>query len=337
MKKLFSLGIIGMVAALASTSFAEYKKEYKLSVVVGPTFKWSIAAQNFADEVKTNTNGRVNIQCYFGGTLFAGKQTNEFMLLNQGVADFAFGSTINWSPQIKQLNLFTLPFLFPNYEALDAVKAGAPGAEIFKLIEAAGVVGLAWGENGFREVTNNKRAIATPDDLQGLKIRIVGSPMFVDLFRALGADPMAINWSEAVTGFQQGTVDGQENPVVGVLFPVKIWQYHNHISLWHGTLDPLIIGVSKKSWTEFTPEDQAIIQAAAAKWGQWQIQEVRAGLTGDEAALKELETNGMTVTKITPEARQAFKERSQDVYAKWKEIVGEELVTATEEIVKQYE
>jgi TRAP-type C4-dicarboxylate transport system substrate-binding protein len=205
------------------------------------------------------------------------------------------------------------------------------------MLEQFGVVALAWAENGFREVTNNTRAIATPEDLNGLKIRIVGSPIFVDIFRAFGADPMAINWSEAVTGFQQGTVDGQENPVVSVLFPVKIWQYHDQITIWHATIDPLIIGVSKKSWDEFTPEDQAIIKAAAEKWGAWEIAEVRKGLADSDEALKELEANGMTVTHITPEARKAFKEQSQDVYAKWKETVGEDLVNATEEIVQQYE
>jgi TRAP-type transport system periplasmic protein len=329
--------ILAMVVLAANTTFAAYKKEYKLSVVVGPTFKWSIAAQNFADEVREKTDGRINIKCYFGGTLFAGKQTNEFMLLSQGVADFAFGSTINWSPQVKELNLFSLPFLFPNYEALDAVKTSEVGQEIFNTIEKKGVLGLAWAENGFREVTNNKRPIETPEDMEGLKIRIVGSPIFVDIFRAFGADPMAINWSEAVTGFQQGTVDGQENPIVSVLFPVKIWQYHDYITVWHATIDPLIVGVSKKSWDAFTPEDQKIVRAAAEKWGQWEIDEVRKGLADSNAALEELEAKGMEVTIISPEARQAFKAQSKEVYNKWKKTVDPDLVEAAEAIVQEYE
>jgi len=124
------------------------------------------------------------VKNYFSGQLFAGKQTNEFVLLNQGVADFAFGSTINWSPQVKELNLFNMPFLFPSYRALDSVEEGEPGQKIFKLIEAKGVVPLAWGENGYRELTNSKRPIRKPEDLSGLKIRVVGSPLFIDTFRA---------------------------------------------------------------------------------------------------------------------------------------------------------
>ncbi len=337
MKKAICGVLAGIMMCMAAGANAEYKKEYKLSVVVGPTFTWAIAAQKFADEVKANTEGRIDIKCYFGGTLFAGKQTNEFTLLNQGLADFAFGSTINWSPQVKELNVFSLPFLYPNYDAVDAVKSGAPGQKLFELIDSLGVVGLAWAENGFREITNNTRPIAVPEDVSGLKIRVVGSPMFIDIFRALGAEPMAINWADAVAGFQNGTVDGQENPINSILFPVKIWQYHTQISLWRATIDPIIIGASKQTWNSFTPEDQAIVKAAAEKWGAWEIAEVRKGLVGDDMALKELEKNGMTITQITPEARQAFKEKTKDVYAEWKATIGADLVNSVEAIVKQYE
>jgi hypothetical protein len=97
------------------------------------------------------------------------------------------GSTINWSPQVKELNLFSLPFLFPSYKALDAVEDGEPGQRLWKLIEAKGVIPLAWGENGFRDLTNSKRAVRTPQDLDRLKVRVVGSPIFMETFRALGA------------------------------------------------------------------------------------------------------------------------------------------------------
>ena len=190
---------------------------------------------------------------YFAGQLFAGKQTNEFTLLNQGVADFAFGSTINWSPQVKELNLFAMPFLYPSYKAQDAVEDGEPGQKLFKLIEAKGVIPLAWGENGFREVTNSKRAVRKPEDLEGLKIRVVGSPIFIDIFRALGANPVNMNWGEAQTAFQQGTVDGQENPVVSVIIPSKLWTAQKHITLWHYVIDPLVLGVSKLTWDSLTP------------------------------------------------------------------------------------
>ncbi len=316
---------------------AAYKSEYKLSLVVGPTFYWGQAADKFVAEVKKETNGRINIKNFFGGQLFAGKQTNEFMLLTQGVADFALGSTINWSPQAPELNLFNLPFMFPSYEAIDAVKSGSPGKSIFQSLEKKGVKCLAWGENGFREVSNNKRAIIKPEDLKGLKIRIVGSPIFIDMFRSFGADPMAINWSEAVTGFQQGTVDGEENPIVSVQMPVKIWQYHKYETVWHATIDPLIMGCSLRVWDSFSSRDQKIIADAARKWCAWEVRMVRNGLSKEnDSAIKKLEENGMEVTILTNAQRKEFMQKTKDIVSKWSSKIGPDLVKETQNIVSGY-
>ena len=105
---------------------AQYKPEFKMSVVPTKETSWGRAAIRIADAVKFRTNGRIQIKTYFEGQLYAGEQTTEFQLLQQGVADFAIGSTINWSPQVKELNLFNLPFMFPSHPALDAVEAGEP-------------------------------------------------------------------------------------------------------------------------------------------------------------------------------------------------------------------
>src|SRR5262249_41782213 len=166
-----------------------YKPEFKMSVDVNEETSWGRAAIRFADALRFRTAGRIQVRNYFNSELFADRQTTEFRVLQQGRADFALGSTINWSPQVKELNLFTLPFLFPNYGALDAVQAGDPGIRLFKLIEQKGVVPIAWGENGFRELTNSKHSVRQPKDLQGLSIRTVGVPILVEILRALGANP----------------------------------------------------------------------------------------------------------------------------------------------------
>ena len=111
---------------------ASYKPEYKLSLVIGPQTTWGQGAVKFADLVRERTGGKINIKCYFAGQLFAGMQTNEFMITRQGIADFAVGSTINGSPTVKELNLFSLPFFFPDYKALDAVESGEPGRTFSK-------------------------------------------------------------------------------------------------------------------------------------------------------------------------------------------------------------
>ncbi len=335
-RKMMMLTMVFSLAFIFSTqvSAATYKPEYKLSLVVGPKGPWGESAVKFADLVREQTGGKINIKCYFAGQLFAGMQTNEFLITRQGIADFAVGSTINWSPTIKELNLFSLPFFFPDYKSLDAVKAGEPGKKIYKIIEERGVVGLGWGENGFRELTNSKRPVRKPEDLEGLKVRVVGSPIFIDIFRALGANPMSINWAEALTAFQQGTVDGQENPIVSVITPYKLWEMHKNITIWHYAIDPLILGVNKEVWDSFDPKDREIIAKAAKEAMAWDIKEARKGLEGSTEAFDMLKGKGMELIVLTPKDKEAFKAKTKSIYEKWNKEIGSDLVSEAEKIVK---
>jgi len=300
---------------------------------VGPTGPWGEAAVKFADLLKERTQGRIKVVNYFDGRLFAGKQTTEFKLLDQGVADFAMGSTINWSPQVKELNLFSLPFLFPSYKALDAVEEGEPGQRLWKLIEAKGVIPLAWGENGFRDLTNSKRAVRAPEDLDHLKVRVVGSPIFMETFRALGASPVNMNWSKAQRALQEGTVDGQENPVVSVIMPYKLWTVQKHITLWRYAIDPLILAVSKITWDGLTPADREIVKKTAVEVMAWQKEGARAGLDGSTEAVDLLKKNGMQVVTLSKGEVAAFRARTKPVYDKWAGQVGADLVKSAESLV----
>jgi TRAP-type transport system periplasmic protein len=324
--------------ALAAPGMAAYKAEYRMSVVVEPASPWGQGAQMFADLVKKRTDGRIVIKPYFRGQLYEGKQTNEFLLLQQGVADFALGSTINWSTTVKELNLFSLPFLFHNeYRAVDALETGKVGRKIFNILNDKGVVALGWGENGFREITNSKRAIRSPEDLQGLKIRVVGAPIFMDIFKSLGADPVAMNWGEVLSALQSGTVDGQENPVASITIPYRLWEVNKYITFWHYAIDPLIFAASKETWNALDRIDREIISKAAREAAMWQKKAAREGLTGSAASLDILRKNGMEVTVLTPEQFQAFKVKTKPVYDKWANDIGVDLVRAAEKAVKSVE
>ena len=336
MKKGFVASAVLLVLVLGSVVpawSAGYKQEYKMSIVVGPTGAWGEGAARFAEAVRKATDGRINIKPYFSGQLFAGKQTNEFVLLRQGVADFALGSTINWSTTIKELNLFSLPFFFPDYKALDAVEYGEVGKRLFKIMEDKGVVSLAWGENGFRELTNNKRAVKRPEDLDGLKVRVVGSPIFIDAFKAMGANPVSMNWGEALSAFQQGTVDGQENPVNSVIVPYKLWQLHKYLTVWHCVIDPLVYVVSKETWNSFDAKDKEAIHKAADEVSRWQKKVAREGLEGTMAGLDVFKKNGVDVTILTPDQAGALKAKTKPVYEKWVKEIGPDLVRVAEEAV----
>jgi len=312
-----------------------YKEEYKMSVVVGPKLPWGEGATKFADLVRERTQGRINIKVYTSSSLMAGKQTNEFLLHRQGVADFCFASTINWSTTIKELNLFNLPFFFPDYNALDAVTQGDIGQEIGGLLKKKGVTLLAWGENGFRALTNSKGPVSKPEDLAGMKIRVVGTPIFIDTMTALGANPVNMNWGDAQVAFQQGVVDGQENPVVAIEIPVKIWQFHKYATIWRYVIDPLMFTVNNKVMASFTAEDQKIIREAAIEAGEWQRALVRKGLIApDLSAIDTLRQNGMEVVILDQAARKVFRQKTESVYTKWIPTIGEDLVAKAEKIIE---
>jgi tripartite ATP-independent transporter DctP family solute receptor len=329
-----------LMALTVSAEAGNFKKEYKMQINVGPQFYWGMGAQKFADLVKQRTNGQINIKPYWGSALLKGAQLKSAQLVSNGVIDCAMESTINISPVITEANIFALPFFINNFENLDKMEYGQTGKAIFKAMDAKGLVGLAWAENGFRQVTNSKLAIRTPADVKGLRLRVVGSPIFIDTFRQLGADPVNMNWGDAVTAFGQGVVDGQENPV-GVLVPVQIWQYHKYATFWNYLVDPVIFYWNKKQWDAFPKDIQKILKESAEEAAMFEKALCRAGLDGQKSInllknkfnytmevpepVKFMESKGMTVTFLSDKERNAFITATKPLYEKWVPKIGEGL------------
>lgn len=317
----------GALTATSVAHAADYKSEYKLSIVVGTSFPWGQGAEIWSNLVKERTDGRINIKIYPGTSLVQGDQTREFTAIRQGLIDMAVGSTINWSPQVKQLNLFSLPFLMPDYAAIDALIHGEVGKTLFKDIEKAGVVPLAWGENGYRQLSNSKHEIKQPADLKGMKLRVVGSPLYIDTFTAMGANPTQMSWADAQPALASGAVDGQENPL-SIYSGAKLYNVaQKYLTLWNYVADPLVFVVNKQVWESWSEADQKIVREAAVEAGKQEIVIARKGVTPeDPSMLKEIEGHGVTVTTLTPEQHDAFVKVTQPVFDKWKKTVGEDLV-----------
>jgi len=331
------LGLTAAAAALALPALASaqtYKSEYRMSLVLPPSLPWGKGGELWANKVRERTQGRINIKLYPGVSLIQGDQTREFSALRQGVIDMAVGSTINWSPQVKQLNLFSLPFLMPDYAAVDALTQGEVGQRIFKVLDQAGVVPLAWGENGYREITNSKRAIHSPQDLKGLKIRVVGSPLFSDLFTTLGANPTQMSWADAQPALASGAVDGQENPLY-LFTGLKMHTVgQKYITMWGYMADPLVFVVNKEIWNAWTPSDREIVRQAAIDAGKEEIAIARKGLIeAGQPMLKDISAMGVTVTHLSPQERETFIKASRPVYDKWKNQIGADLVTLAEKSI----
>lgn len=313
---------------------ANYRAEYRVSTVVGTAFPWGKGAQIWIDLVRERTQGRINMKLYPGVSLINGDQTREFSAIRQGVIDLAVGSTINWSPQVKELNLFSLPFLARDHAGLDALTRGEVGKRTLQIVEKAGVVPLAWGENGFREVTNSKREIRTPADMKGLKFRVVGSPIFNDTFTALGANPTQMSWADAQPALASGAVEGQENPL-HIFTAAKLHTLaQKFVTLWDYVADPLIFVANRDVWNAWTPADRDIVRAAAIEAGKQEIAIARKGLSGNDMSMvKEVEALGVKVTQLTDAERQAFEKAIKPVYDKWTKQIGADLVKRAEAAV----
>lgn len=335
-KRLISMALLAGLAAVIGlpAAAADYKEEYKISTVVPAPFPWGIAAEKWAEMVGERTDGRIKMKVYPGAQLVSGDQTKEFTAMRRGIIDMAVGSTINWSPQVKELNLFSLPFLMPDYAAIDALTQGPVGERLFEILRENGVQPLAWAENGFREVSNSKHPIRTPDDLKGLKMRVVGSPLFNDTFTALGANPTQMSWADAKPALTTGAVDGQENPL-SVFAIAKIYEVgQKNLTLWHYVADPLIFAVNQEVWDSFTPEDQKIVSQAATDAGAVGIEIARKGLTGDDnSAIQEVKALGVDVVELTDSERQAFVDATRGVYNDWKQKIGADLVDMAEKSI----
>lgn len=334
-----SRGLVGVALALAVIALPvaaqPYKAEYTLSIVPDAGTPWGKGTQLWADMVRERTRGRINIRLHPGATLVGGDQTREFTALRQGVIDIAVGSTINWSSAIPEFNVFSLPFLLHGYRSLDALTQGDVGRELFRRVEEQGVVPLAWGENGFRQLSNSRRPIRSPEDMRGLRFRVVGSLLFNDIFTALGAVPTQMTWNEAVRALRARKIDGQENPIT-IYNNVRLDTLgQRYITVWDYVADPILFVVNRQVWDSWSPQDRDIVREAAMEAARFEVTLAREDLlsTG-RGTWEDLEARGVKVTRLTPDQRQRFVDATRHVYTKWKALVGRDLVEKAEAAVK---
>mgnify|MGYP001810181708 CR=1 FL=1 len=327
-----ALAVVCGDAACVEAQADGYKAEYALSTVVSESFPFGFAGKRWAELIVEKTQGRIVVRTYPGVSLVGGDQTKEFTALRQGIIDLAVGSTINWSPQVNELNLFSMPFLIPDHRAFDALIQGEVGTALFAALEAKDVIPLAWGENGFREISNSKRPISAPHDMVNLKIRVVASPLFVDTMTALGAKPVQLSWADLKPAVAAGVVDGQENPLA-IFQAAKLHDSNQkYLTLWGYVADPLIFVVNRQVWESWSEGDRSLVREAAIQAAAEEIAMVRKG---NDAHLRDIRAQGVTVTTLSPQQKTAFQQATCVVYTKWAKSIGTDLIAKAEAAVAQ--
>ncbi len=285
---------------------------------------WTKGAKKWAELVKERTKGKVLIQVFPNEQLSSGNQPKGIEQLRNGVTDASFHSTIIYSVLDPKFSVISMPWIMPDYASVDKALKGPAGKKIEEILRAKGIEPLGFGENGFRQVTNNKKPIVTPEDMEGMKIRIPSMKMYIDLFKELGADPTVMNFAEVFTALQQGTIDGQENPIP-VIYTSKLGEVQKYITMWNYSYDPLVLGVNKKLWDKFDKPTQDIMRKAAQEACAYQIKLSREE---ENKQLKELQAKGMQVTTLTPAQIKAFQAKMGPVYEKYEKAIGKDLLDA---------
>lgn len=282
----------------------------------------------FAKLVVDKSDGKITVRSFPGGTLGGDMQTVS--ALQGGTIDMTTLPPGLLVGQSREFVAFDLPFLFDTYAEADAVLDGPVGQDMLKRTPS-GLVGLAYWDHGFRNLTNSRHAVATAEDFGNLKIRVSQSPMIVDTISGLGANAMPMSFTEVYTALEQHAIDGQENPNA-VIWTNNFYEVQNHLSTTRHQYNPLIVLVSGRTWEKLTPEEQQLLREAADEARQPQRERSREMA---EAALSDIRDAGVTVTEITAEARDQMRERLKPVTDKYTAEIGEELASSFREAIDQ--
>ncbi len=306
--------LIGLSLAVGFVATATAQTTMKINISVAQNSHQGVGIDTFAREVEKRTGGRYKIQTFYSASLGSERESIEAVQL--GTQELTFTSTgpvPNFVPDAKILDV---PFLFRDKAHARGVLDGPIGQEMLVKFEPKGFKALAWGENGFRNMTNSKRAINVPDDLKGLKMRTMENPVHVAAYKGLGIVTTPMAFAEVFTALQQGTVDGQENPL-SVIMASKFDQVQKHLSLTGHVYSPAIFLMNKAMFDKLSAADkQAFLDAAkeGAKANRARVDE------DDAKGVAELRAKGMSVVENVDKAK--FVATLAPVYADFEKQFG---------------
>ncbi|WP_108446508.1 TRAP transporter substrate-binding protein [Halomonas denitrificans] len=289
----------------------------RLAHVVNEQDGFHIAAEKFEELVEARTEGKVDIELYPNATL--GDERTLLEAMQIGAVDMGVITNGPVANFVEEMAVFELPFLFPSPEAAYEVLDGPIGQELLDRLAEVNLKGLAYAERGFRNLTNSERPVTSPEDLEGLRIRVMENPVYVDTFRELGANAIPMAWTEALTAMQQGTIDGQENPV-NVIHSFKLNETQDHMTLSRHTYAPAIFVMGMPAWNQLPEAAQTVIDEAAQEAAEHE-RRVNAEMAAEQlAALREA---GMQIVEEPDIA--AFQQAVAPVYEQYGEQFGDYL------------
>lgn len=255
-----------------------------------PSHIYNRAVEHFEKIVEKESNGEIDVQIFPAAQLGSERDLVEGLQL--GSVEMTLTSTGPLGNFVPQVKLFNLPFLFKDRESCYKVLDGKIGSDIADLFQRVGIRSLGWFENGFRNITNSKRPIKTPADMEGLKIRVMEDDVFILTMKALGASPLPMAFGELYTALEQKTVDAQENPLA-VIHSSRFFEVQKYLAMTGHFYSPAMLLIGQTAWAKLSPEHQEIITEAAKSARDY---ERKISMEADQNLEAELQKEGMTVT-----------------------------------------
>lgn len=308
--------VAGAVLGFCAAAPVVAQTTLKMNISISQNSHYGVAVDTFAREVEKRTAGRYKVQNFYSGALGAERESIE--ALQVGTLDLTMTSTGPVPNFVPEVAILDIPFLFRDYAHARAVLDGPIGQDMLGKFPAKGVQALAWGENGFRHMTNSKRPVNSPDDLKGLKMRTMENPVHIQAYKAFGIIPTPMAFTEVFTALQQGTVDGQENPV-SVISAAKFDQVQKYMTMTGHVYSPALILMSKAQWDKLTaPDKQAFTESATEA-----VKANRARIDDDEKrAVADLRAKGMVIVENVDKAK--FQAALVPTFADFSKKFGQE-------------
>lgn len=306
---------------VATSAFAQFtERTIKFTNGVNEDHSVGNGVRKMQEVLNAKTGGKIKINAFWGGS--AGGDLAATQATRAGTQEIVCTSGSALVGIVKELGAFDLPFLFANEKEAYTVLDGPAGQYFNKKLEAAGLVNLAYWENGFRNLTNSKRPVAKVEDFDGVKIRVMQNNIFLDTFKTLGANPLPMAFGEVFTALETKTIDGQENPFA-TIETSKLNEVQKYLSVTRHAYSPFFVLYSKKLWDQLNPQEQAVLREAALAGQTVQRDASRAQ---DEKSLAILKAKGMVVNEFSEAEKARVIAKIKPVYDKHVPLIGAEAV-----------
>lgn len=297
-------------------------KELKLSIILGVNSDWYRGAERFKQLVEERTHGAWRIRIYPHAQLAGGVQRTEMEMVQSGAIDLSLESTITLSLLDKRMGVPSLPWLFRDYPQAHRILSGPLGSELLDALPEKHLVGLAYGANGFRQLTNSRNPVLTPEDMRGMKVRIPAIRMYIRIFKLLGADPSSMNFGELFTALAQGTMDGQENPSA-VIHSARLYEVQKYLTAWNYSYDPIVLCMNAELWNSLSPEMRELFRQCAREAMEYEFSLIA---DGEGAACDSLRAKGMKIDSLAPESLARFTALTEPIYREYARGIDDGLI-----------